>query len=59
MAYRKSLLALAVSSVLGSTVSVAAEQASAENADQKAKNDYEVIVVTQKGYKPYKTFLYR
>ncbi|WP_286261225.1 TonB-dependent receptor [Thalassotalea atypica] len=48
MAYRKSLLALAVSSVLGSTVSVAAEQASAENADQKAKNDYEVIVVTQK-----------
>ncbi|MGB0936341.1 MAG: TonB-dependent receptor [Colwellia sp.] len=41
---RKSLLALSVASIIGSNTAIAAEEAQAE----KAKNDYEVIVVTQK-----------
>ncbi len=45
MNYRKSLLALAVTSILGTNVA-AAEEAASEV--KKAKNDYEVIVVTQK-----------
>jgi iron complex outermembrane receptor protein len=44
MHYRKSLLALSVASILGSNVAIAAE----EEKEAKAKNDYEVIVVTQK-----------
>ena len=44
MNYRKSLLALSVASILGSNVAIAAE----EEKEAKAKNDYEVIVVTQK-----------
>lgn len=45
MNYRKSLLAIAVTSVLGANVAIAAE---ANVEEKKAKNDYEVIVVTQK-----------
>ncbi|MCW8864798.1 MAG: TonB-dependent receptor [Colwellia sp.] len=45
MNYRKSLLALAVTSFLGSNAALAEEAASEE---KQAKNDYEVIVVTQK-----------
>lgn len=45
MNYRKSLLALSVASILGNFSAIAAEEASTE---KKAKNDYEVIVVTQK-----------
>lgn len=49
MNYRKSLLALTVSSILASSTSMAREEAAAEGAEKKkAKNDYEVIVVTQK-----------
>jgi iron complex outermembrane receptor protein len=49
MNYRKSLLALTVSSILASPASMAAAQAPAAKPDQKkAKNDYEVIVITQK-----------
>jgi len=45
MNFQKSLLALAVTSILGANTAFAAETASEE---KKAKNDYEVIVVTQK-----------
>jgi len=45
MNYQKSLLALAVASILGANTAFAEETASEE---KKAKNDYEVIVVTQK-----------
>jgi iron complex outermembrane receptor protein len=45
MKYQKSLLALAVTSILGVNVAYAEEAA---NEEKKAKNDYEVIVVTQK-----------
>ncbi len=45
MNYQKSLLALAVTSILGANTAFAQETASEE---KKAKNDYEVIVVTQK-----------
>ena len=45
MNYRKSLLALSVISVIGGSSAIAAEEADTE---KKAKNDYEVIVVTQK-----------
>ena len=44
--YRKSIIALAVSSVFTSNLLVAAEETS--ETEQKAKNDYDVIVVTQK-----------
>ncbi len=50
--YRKSLLALSVASILGSalasSVALAAPQAEDATTEKKAKNDYEVIVVTQK-----------
>lgn len=45
MNYRKSLLAITVTSILASNSAIAADNASKE---KKAKNDYEVIVVTQK-----------
>ncbi len=45
MNFQKSLLALSVAAIIGSPAAMAAEDASTE---KKAKNDYEVIVVTQK-----------
>ncbi len=45
MNYRKSLLALSVASILSSSITLAADE---EATKEKAKNDYEVIVVTQK-----------
>ncbi|MCJ8318248.1 MAG: TonB-dependent receptor [Colwellia sp.] len=45
MNFQKSLLAVSVASILSSSGAIAAEEASTE---KKAKNDYEVIVVTQK-----------
>lgn len=48
MNYRKSLLGLTVSSILTSSVSIAAEEVVEKSPGKKAKNDYEVIVVTQK-----------
>ncbi|MDT0603904.1 TonB-dependent receptor [Thalassotalea castellviae] len=49
MNYRKSLLALTVSSILTNSGVIAAEQANDESSvEKKAKTDYEVIVVTQK-----------
>ncbi|MEW6982529.1 TonB-dependent receptor [Colwelliaceae bacterium 6471] len=47
MNHRKSILALAVASILGTPMSFAAETES-QAQEKKAKNDYEVIVVTQK-----------
>jgi iron complex outermembrane receptor protein len=44
MKFHKSLLAVTVASILGSATSAAEE----ESSEKKAKNDYEVIVVTQK-----------
>lgn len=47
--YRKSLVALSISTVLATSSVLAAEASNEENADnKKSPNDYEVIVVTQK-----------
>lgn len=48
MKYHKSLLAVSIAAVIGSTSAVAAEENNEQQAEKKAKNDYEVIVVTQK-----------
>ena len=49
MNFRKSLLALTVPSILASSASIAAEQSADDNStEKKAKNDYKIIVVTQK-----------
>ena len=48
MPYRQSIIALSIAATIASSAAYAAEETATNTSNKKAKNDYEVIVVTQK-----------